>query len=101
MRIVDDALLQEFRAAWKCEWCNKPTPSGCDPHHLFARGMGGGGRLDVRINLISLCRECHTDLHDGKIGRDQLAVVIVEREIWRLQRMAKGGTDGTETRASG
>jgi hypothetical protein len=36
-----------------------------EPHHVFAKGMGGGGRLDIRWNLVALgssvlldCR-CH------------------------------------------
>lgn len=96
MRIIDQALLAEFRAAPRCSWCGQATPDGCQPHHLWARGMGGAGRLDVRCNLIALCARCHREVHDGHILRiDLLAVVAVredlrqdqiEAEIHRLRR---------------
>ena len=101
---VDDAdLLDEFRRKPRCEWCNARSRHGLDPHHVFARGMGGGGRLDVRINLVSLCRTCHGEVHGGRImRRDLLAIVAaregmlqddVEREIYRLRRLPKGATE--------
>lgn len=96
MKVIDEKLLGEFRG-WLCEWCGLREWSV--PHHLWARGMGGGGRLDVRINLISLCAFCHNDVHAGLIQRcDLLAVVAarerttqgrIEAEIYRLRRTPK------------
>ena len=80
MRITDEPLLADFRAARRCELCGKPTPSGCDPHHNWPRGIGGGSRLDVRFNLISLCRECHTAVHLGKVSRLSLLQLVGKRE---------------------
>ena len=77
MKIVDKKLLDGFREAWRCEWCDKPTPSGCDPHHIYSRGAG---RLDVRINLIALCREDHQAVHAGKISREDLLAIVARRE---------------------
>lgn len=98
MKIVNESLLDEFRNALRCEWCKKPAK--CDPHHVFAKGMGGGGRLDVRVNLVALCRVCHTLTHAGEIARyDLLAIIAVregmlqdkiEEEVWRLRRLKKG-----------
>lgn len=98
MKIIDEALLQEFRDKQRCEWCGRVGI--VQPHHLWARGMGGGGRLDVRINLIALCANCHSRHHQG--GRplkcDLLADVAaregmmqddIEREIYRLRRARK------------
>lgn len=33
------------------------------PHHIIARGMGGG---DHKENLITLCIECHGEVEQGK-----------------------------------
>jgi len=80
MIVIDDGLLWEFRLARKCEWCGRAAPQGCDPHHLWCRGFGGGGRLDVRVNLISVCRDCHRLIGDGKIARHDLLAVVAARE---------------------
>lgn len=99
MRIVDEKLLDRFRTAGKCEWCGQWF--GCrEPHHVFARGMGSGSRLDIRINLAALCLWCHRSHHDGNrpLRCDLLAVVAkregllqadVEAEIRRLIRAPK------------
>lgn len=100
MIVIDEKLLTEFRRKVQCEWCGKPTPSGCDPHHLFSRGHGGGSRLDVRRNLVGLCRDCHNSHHNGHepMRLDLLAVVAqreqclqgdIEEEIYRLRRTLK------------
>lgn len=63
--------------------------------------MGGGSRLDVRLNIVSLCRVCHTSHHYGKSPtKDELIREIAVREgitaetwqeaIWALDRAAKG-----------
>lgn len=81
MRIEDKGLLREFALKRRCEYCGKTTPGVlADPHHLFARGMGGGGRLDIRINLISLCREDHNAVHAGHIMRTDLLALVAQRE---------------------
>lgn len=73
-----------------------PTPYGAHPHHLFTRGAG---RLDVPINLMSLCHECHRKFHDGNVDRQTLVEIVAMRElmtadelvdeIYRLRRMLK------------
>lgn len=100
MRIYDDDLLAEFRSVRECEWCHRPTPGGCEPHHLWAKGMGGGGQLDIRVNLCSLCILCHRAQHDGNrpMHCDILAVVAarekcyqsdIEKAIYELRRLSK------------
>lgn len=96
MRVINEALLARFRQAYRCEWCRKLTLSGCDPHHIFSRGAG---RLDVAINLISLCRVCHGLVHAGEITREDLLAIVATREgvsqdwivteIYRLRREVK------------
>ena len=80
MKIINEALLDEFRTAQRCEWCGRPTPGGCDPHHVFARGRSDGFRLDVRTNLLALDRWCHDRAHRGNIARKQLLAIIAIRE---------------------
>ena len=99
MKIINEALLDEFRTAQRCEWCGRPTPGGCDPHHVFARGRSDGFRLDIRTNLLALDRWCHDRAHRGKIARKQLLAVIairdgrpaeeIELEIIRLRWASK------------
>lgn len=100
--------LKRFRDVGKCSWCGRPTPDGCDPHHLVKRGMGGGSRLDIPGNLVSLCRgyyrgqwvSCHDDAERGDITRESLLAVVAAREgvmqadilaeIKRVQALPKG-----------
>lgn len=92
MKVVDEALLDRFRLARRCEWCGRPTP-GCDPAHIHSRGAG---RVDIAANLLALCRECHNRSHTGKIHRLLMLVVAghreavlvsdIEEEVWRLRR---------------
>ena len=99
MKIIDEVLLDSFRFSTQCEYCKRTVLTGLDPHHMLSRGFGGGTRLDVRINLIALCRECHRRFHDGHIlYADLLAIVSarenmlqddIEREIFRLRRARK------------
>ena len=70
--------LRAIKVIARCEWCKKK--GAVDPHHLFCRGIGGGSRLDVRINLIALDRNCHNLFHNGHILRADLLVVVAQRE---------------------
>ncbi len=49
----------------ECALCG--TPSGLDRHHIVGRGMGGSRRplVHSEANLITLCRRCHHNLHEG------------------------------------
>lgn len=100
MKVVDELLLMEFRAAGRCDWCRQWF-ARLEAHHLFAKGMGGGGRLDVRVNLAALCTACHRSHHDGnEPTRNDLLAVVAAREgvlqadiedaIAKLRRAPKG-----------
>lgn len=105
MRIINEALLIDFRLLGRCEHCRKPLPV-LEAAHLFTRGMGGGSRLDIPINLNGLCRVCHQMHHDGNLPRAHLLEVIaqreqvtvdqIEREIFRLQRLDKDSPEARE-----
>lgn len=76
MRIVDPVAIEKARLPY-CELCG--SRGSIHVHHVFARGMGGGGRLDVAINLISLCWQCHRKVHDGRIAKSRILRVIARR----------------------
>lgn len=78
MKIEDEELLKKFRSKPACEWCKKK--SRVVPHHLYCRGMGGGGQVDIPKNLISLCWFCHDLFHAGNIKRFALEAIVAERE---------------------
>ena len=109
MKIVDLLLLQEFRDKDRCEWCRKYTRTGLDPHHVYCRGLGGAFRLDIRINMVSLCRQCHVSAHTSCepcqadllaviAKRESMTVDAVEREIFRLKSLTKEGKHPNELR---
>ena len=79
MIIECSATLDKFRVKPRCEFCGKSVP-GCEPHHYHAKGMGGGSRLDIDINLIGLCRFCHQSAEDANISRKTILGIIADRE---------------------
>ena len=93
-----------MRCAGRCGWCE----SWCrwrEAHHVVARGMGAGRRLDVPINLIALgCsadwHSCHTFIHQaGKDVQRKVLEILAKREnttpedieavVWCLLRIPK------------
>lgn len=86
MKVIDESLLDEFRNTGRCEWCKKAVRR-CEPHHVMCKGIGGGSRVDLRINLIALCHECHRRFHDGNLPRDLLIEVIADREGWLFEEL--------------
>ncbi len=102
MIIIDEAMIAAYRLPGNCQWCGLFC-SAREAHHLWARGIGGGSRLDIRINLIALGRTqpfplcpCHGEIHAGRIRREDLLLVVAQRdgllqdeiemEIYRLLR---------------
>lgn len=84
MRIDDNKFLDRYRKPGLCELCGKPCWKR-EPHHVIAKGMGGGRQLDCRFNIISLgsspafqC-QCH-DRIDRAGGRERCWSVIAIRE---------------------
>lgn len=92
----DTDLLRDF-AGRLCELCMSSTQTCA--HHILARGMGSGGRLDVAMNLVSVCDPCHRLIHLGHIKRALLFKLVgwregmdpeaVETELYRLRRGKK------------
>jgi|SRR5579862_4433673 len=107
MKIVDEALLESFRKRGRCDVCGRL----CDrrePHHLLGKGAGGGGRMDVRENLLSLGATqpfprcpCHDLCQSRKIALKEQCAIVARREglssgqvvlerLWELRRLPKG-----------
>lgn len=105
MRITNPDLLKKFLTPGLCEHCRRPGQVR-DPAHIFSRGAG---HLDVSINLVSLCRDCHTSNHqqtDGKkLSQDDLVVIAAKRDgvqpsdlvavIWFIRRLVQGSSKET------
>lgn len=102
----DQATLDLFRGPGFCEmcgrWCRKR-----EPHHVLSRGMGGGGTMDVRLNLVAVGSTtdwqcpCHTMIGAGKISmqavldivgrREKLPPETVRERLDELRRLPKDG----------
>jgi hypothetical protein len=71
--ISSPKMLKKCRGPGPCSWCGKPCRRR-EAAHVIACGHGGGRRLDVSCNLVSLglgfwasrgeCT-CHQDHHSG------------------------------------
>jgi hypothetical protein len=103
MKIVSPKTLAKFRGAGRCELCTAWCANR-EPHHAMACGHGGGNRLDVSVNLVSVgvaftC-QCHRKTHDGNASRAHVLAVIGKRvnatpeAVWEclcvLSRLPKG-----------
>ena len=67
----DDQKIKN-EAGIRCAWC------GCYltiRHHIYPFSLGGPNTAD---NLILLCPDCHTDVHDGKISDDEIKSMKIE-----------------------
>ena len=65
MKIVSESTLDAFRSALYCEWCGDRLRGKAHPHHVATKGIGGGGRIDHPLNIVSLCAFCHNEHHNG------------------------------------
>jgi hypothetical protein len=108
MKIEDSALLAYFRQKPACERCGRRQEGGLQPHHILARGHGGGLQMDTPLNLLALCgtipgfyNGCHDEVHSaGAGGRRECLDIVARREglpsgqvvleaLWELQRRRK------------
>jgi hypothetical protein len=50
------------RDNFRCRWCGSTNRYGYDVHHIqYRRGYS----YDVIENLVTVCRSCHTFVHDS------------------------------------
>lgn len=102
MKLPNKNLMEELRRSSNCEACFYPTPFGADPHHVECRGFGGGSRMDVRINLIALCRFCHDEAPKKKAlmlkliaQREGLSVEDIQAVVALLKRLPTDASQAT------
>lgn len=99
MNIKDIDCIEHVRrqAGGRCEYCGSP---GNHVHHVWAKGMGGAP-IDLPINLVCLCWNCHTKHHNGGIPcrftlinilsqREGWESLEIEEEIYRVRQLPKG-----------
>ena len=87
MRIVCRELRDRLRdAARCCEHCRKPLAVGtAEIAHIYTKGHGGGGWLDIPANLVALgsafgC-SCHCRQHqqNENPSTDDLKAIVARR----------------------
>jgi hypothetical protein len=76
--VIDRKLLARYRLGGPCWYCGR-WQERLEPHHLWTRGMGGGGRLDIPENLIPLCSSCHREAQAYRIPRCDLVAIVAAR----------------------
>jgi len=54
-----------WRDGWRCQFCG--TMSNLEVHHKEFRSLSG---QDIEQNLITLCRACHSRVHEARISYD-------------------------------
>lgn len=83
MKIIDKAALSTPRSPF-CEYCLRSCRNPTERHHIVARGLGGGSRMDIPENLIDLgeCWDCgcHQKAQAGKISKAVLWERVAARE---------------------
>ena len=52
-----------WRDGWRCQFCG--TMSNLEVHHKEFRSRSG---QDIEQNLITLCKPCHSRVHEGRIS---------------------------------
>lgn len=101
MKIIDEPLLAAMRLR-PCDNCGKPGPSQAS--HTLGKGFGGWSRMDIPINLTSLCLGCHERHHAGHRPRKGDLIVaaavrlgldpdFVHSELYRLQRLSNDAVE--------
>lgn len=93
------------RNSYTCQHCKgKSKDKYLHVHHIVFRSNGGSDHQD---NLITLCKTCHNELHDGKItlnlkGKKSITKHATEMGILKSQLKKKFGdfieTFGYETK---
>ena len=100
---TDKAILNLFRVSGPCElchhWCERREAA-----HILHSGCGGGGRIDLRINLLGLggpfACNCHGRYH-ADLHIEDLCEIVARRErfpsgscvlelLWFIRRLPKG-----------
>ncbi len=87
MIVENELLLAEYRLPGPCDFCGKLCRVR-EPCHAIAKGMGGGRRMDVPLNLLAGGSSrtfecgCHRRQHDtGTPSRLEMLKIAADREF--------------------
>lgn len=61
-KLAANAVLVRERDGNTCRWCGEPH--AVEIHHIVYRSRGG---THDTSNLVSLCADCHRDVHAGHV----------------------------------
>jgi len=85
MIYTSEETLDLFRGPGTCAFCLAKCRAR-QPHHIRPKGHGGGSRLDIRINLISLGHPLECPCHDGFHSRNSPTVAEFRQIVARRER---------------
>jgi len=93
-RVENKALLAQAKRS-RCVACGRV---GSDPHHIQSRGAGGP---DAEFNILYLCRQHHTEVH--QIGyrrfcdKHMQVELVLQSKGWQFDDTHKLIHTGVET----
>jgi hypothetical protein len=71
------------RDSHKCQLCGgRSKEPRLNVHHIVQRSQGGSDRPN---NLITLCKKCHTKLHEGKLRSNQIQLNVKVTKGYRAE----------------
>jgi len=81
------------RDRYTCQSCGKRDPFvQPDWHHLMGRGAHVAEPWASSAALtVALCRECHSDLHDGRMTPERFRVLLWEAMTRLVEAVASAG----------
>jgi hypothetical protein len=99
------------RDGYRCQICGRDVKEQLEVHHIRPLGMGGSEERDTLDNMITLCADCHRDIHNNRLtivkGYDDLEVVDQEGRkvdhdhIWYYRRAFAEELEKVEARVMG
>lgn len=93
-RVENREILNAAKRS-RCVVCNR---LGSDPHHIQSRGAGGP---DAEFNILYLCRQHHTEVH--QIGyrrfcdKHMQVELVLQSKGWHFDEFHKLIHTGVET----
>src|SRR2546425_1249902 len=81
----------------RCSVCS--SEKQIDRHHVVAKGMGGSSdpRIHSHANLLTLCRRCHRNIHEGGwvVNRSESELKVTDNRTGTevMRRLYRRGFD--------
>lgn len=87
-RVIDLEVVRQARKNF-CQLCGN-TSGSLHVHHIKSRGAGGD---DTPENLVTLCFNCHTEVHNGTLKLDE---IITNPDIPSLEVLIQSWVNSEE-----